>query len=62
MNPKQRRGAITLIVAALGAIAVFIAVVSFVGSVNAEVGPKTKVYKAAQDIPLNKEIWSALGF
>lgn len=56
MNPKQRRGAITLIVAALGAIAVFIAVVSFVGSVNAEVGPKTKVYKAAQDIPLNKEI------
>ena len=30
MNPKQRRGAITLIIAAIGAIAVFLGVVAYV--------------------------------
>lgn len=50
MNPKQRRGAITLIVAAIGAIAVFLGVVAYVGSVSAEVGPRVTVYRAAEDI------------
>src|SRR5699024_7025610 len=49
MNPKQRRGAITLIIAAVGAIAVFLAVVAYVGSVSAEVGPRVTVYQAADD-------------
>lgn len=50
MNPKQRRGAITLIIAAVGAIAVFLGVVAYVGSVSAEVGPRVTVYRAATDI------------
>ena len=50
MNPKQRRGAITLIIAAIGAIAVFLGVVAYVGSVSAEVGPRVTVYRAATDI------------
>lgn len=50
MNPKQRRGAITLIIAAVGAIAVFLGVVAYVGSVSAEVGPRVTVYRAAEDI------------
>ena len=50
MNPKQRRGAITLIIAAIGAIAVFLGVVAYVGSVSAEVGPRVSVYRAATDI------------
>lgn len=50
MNPRQRRGVITLIVAAIGAIAVFLGIVAYVGSVSAEVGPRVTVYKAASDI------------
>ncbi|MGO1440103.1 MAG: Flp pilus assembly protein CpaB [Brevibacterium yomogidense] len=50
MNPKQRRGALTLIVAAVGAIAVFLGVVAYVGSVSAEVGPRITVYQATADI------------
>ncbi|OFL68798.1 MULTISPECIES: Flp pilus assembly protein CpaB [unclassified Brevibacterium] len=50
MNPRQRRGVITLVIAAIGAIAVFLGVVAYVGSVNAEVGPRVTVYKAAADI------------
>lgn len=50
MNPRQRRGVITLIIAAIGAIAVFLGIVAYVGNVNAEVGPRVTVYKAAEDI------------
>lgn len=56
MNPKQRRGAITLLLAIVGAVVVFLGVVSYVGSVSAEVGPKTKVFVAKEDIPKNKTI------
>lgn len=56
MNPKQRRGAITLFIAIIGAVIVFLGVVSYVGSVSAEVGPKTKVYVAKEEIPKNKTI------
>ena len=50
MNPKQRRGLILMIVAALGAIAVFLGVVTYVQSVSADVGPKSTVYVAKEDI------------
>ncbi len=51
MNPRQRRGLVMLVLAALGACAVFIGVASYVSQVNAEVGPRTTVYVAAKDIP-----------
>ncbi|GMA88161.1 hypothetical protein GCM10025868_34110 [Angustibacter aerolatus] len=51
MNPRQRRGLVMLVLAALGACAVFLGVASYVAQVNAEVGPRTKVYVAARDIP-----------
>ncbi|MGN6301119.1 MAG: Flp pilus assembly protein CpaB [Angustibacter sp.] len=51
MNPRQRRGLVMLVLAALGACAVFVGVASYVSQVNAEVGPRTTVYVAAKDIP-----------
>lgn len=51
MNPRQRRGVVMLVLAALGACVVFIGVASYVAQVNAEVGPRTTVYVAAKDIP-----------
>lgn len=38
MNPRQRRGVLFLVIAAIGAIAVFFAVVSYVNSVEDQVG------------------------
>lgn len=51
MNPRQRRGVVMLVLAALGACVVFIGVASYVAKVNAEVGPRTTIYVAAKDIP-----------
>jgi pilus assembly protein CpaB len=51
VNPRQRRGLVMLILAAVGACAVFVGVASYVSQVNAEVGPRTTVYLAARDIP-----------
>jgi pilus assembly protein CpaB len=50
MNPRQRRGALLLILAALGAVVVFITVVGYVGSVRAEVGVMTDVLRLKQPI------------
>jgi pilus assembly protein CpaB len=50
MNPQQRRGVIMMIIAALGAVAVFIALVVYVQSVSAEVGPRSTVYVATEYI------------
>ena len=38
MNPRQRRGVILMVIAVIGAFAVFISVLTFVSSVNASVG------------------------
>jgi pilus assembly protein CpaB len=51
MNPRQRRGAVLLILAALGAVAVFLSIVSYVGSIRAEVGPKTDVLVLTRNVP-----------
>ncbi|TFH73987.1 MULTISPECIES: Flp pilus assembly protein CpaB [Cellulomonas] len=45
MNPRQRRGALLLVITALGAIAVFLAVVVYVGDVSSRVGPMTQAYQ-----------------
>jgi pilus assembly protein CpaB len=51
MNPRQRRGVLLMIAAALGAIVVFVAVVGYLGSIRAEVGEKTEVLQLKQAVP-----------
>lgn len=43
MNPRQRRGMVLIIVAVLGAVAVFVGVSSYVSNVNTQVGSKVTV-------------------
>ncbi len=50
MNPRQRRGALLLILTVLGAIGVFFAVLSFVSDVNSKVGPMTEVQQLSRDV------------
>ena len=50
MNPRQRRGALLLVLTAVGAIVVFLAVVAFVGKVGAEVGPMTTTWEFSRDV------------
>lgn len=50
MNPRQRRGALLLILTTLGAIGVFFAVLSFVSEVNSKVGKMTEVQQLARDV------------
>lgn len=50
MNPRQRRGVLFILLAAVGALAVFLLVARYVGSVNSQVAPLVTVYRADQDI------------
>lgn len=50
MNPRQRRGALLLAVAVIGAVAVFFSISSYVAEVQREVGPKRMV------LQLNTEV------
>lgn len=49
MNPRQRRGAFLVLVAAVGAIAVFVAVAGYVSDVRSEVGPMATVLRLRRD-------------
>ncbi len=50
MNPRQRRGVLLLIVAALGAIGVFAAVSSYVSDVRSQVTPTTTALRLTRDV------------
>lgn len=50
MNPRQRRGVIYLIFSAILGIGLFIAITSYVSSVNASVAPLVTVYQAQNPI------------
>lgn len=50
MNPRQRKGVLLLIVAALGAIGVFVAVSSYVASVRRQVTPTTIALRLTRDV------------
>jgi pilus assembly protein CpaB len=56
MNPRQRRGALLMILATLGAVVVFITVVGYVGSVEAQIGERTEVLVLRQPIPADEPI------
>lgn len=51
MNPRQRRGLLLLLVAVLGAVGVFAAVLSYVGSVSSEVGPMATALRVSRSVP-----------
>lgn len=50
MNPRQRRGVLLMIMAAVGAVVVFFGIVGYVGSVRAEVGVMTTVLRLKQPV------------
>jgi Flp pilus assembly protein CpaB len=50
VNPRQRRGVLMIGVAALGAVVVFIAILSYVGDVQARVGDMRPVLRLTQDV------------
>ena len=56
MNPRQRRGVLLLIVAALGAIGVFVAISSYVSDVRAQVTPTVTALRLKRDIPAQANI------
>lgn len=51
MNPRQRRGVLFLVVAIVGAIAVFFSVVGYVNDVESQVGDRVTGYVVAGDVP-----------
>lgn len=51
MNPRQRRGVLLMILAAVGAVTVFVSVLGYVGSVRAEVGEKRQVLRLKVAVP-----------
>lgn len=56
MNPRQRRGVLLMIFAALGAVVVFVSVLSYVGQVRAQVGNMRSVLQLTKDVPANTTI------
>jgi Flp pilus assembly protein CpaB len=58
MNPRQRRGVLLLIVAAVGAIGVFVAVSSYVADIRGQVTPTTTALRLTRDVPAQGTITS----
>ncbi len=56
MNPRQRRGLLLIVLSALGASAVFVAVVNYVGEVNRRVGPMVPVVRLTAEAPAWQEV------
>lgn len=56
MNPRQRKGVLLLILAAVGAIGVFVAVSSYVASVREQVSPTTVALRLTRDVPAQANI------
>ena len=50
MNPRQRRGLLLMIVAGIGAVAVFLTVVSYVNGINRELGTYRTTLRLTQDV------------
>ena len=57
MNPRQRRGVLFILLAALMAVIVFAAVALYVGSVSSQVGALVTVYRRSEEHTLNSSHW-----
>ncbi|MQA85129.1 MAG: Flp pilus assembly protein CpaB [Streptosporangiales bacterium] len=53
MNPRQRRGALMMILAGVLAVGVLVILMGYVSSVRAEVGSRSPVLTLRQDVPAN---------
>lgn len=51
MNPRQRQGLLLLVIAAIGLLAVFALIASYVGDVSKQVGPMTTVLQLRGRLP-----------
>ncbi|MGL5859252.1 MAG: Flp pilus assembly protein CpaB [Angustibacter sp.] len=56
MNPRQRRGALLLVAASVGALALFFSVLSYVADVDAKVGELVPVVALSRDVPAYQQI------
>jgi pilus assembly protein CpaB len=59
VNPRQRRGAVFLALAALGAIAVFFSVIGFVNNVESEVGDRGTAWVVDREVPAYQPVTPA---
>lgn len=50
MNPRQRRGAMLMVLAAIAALALFVTVTRYVSSVNSQIAPTVIAYQAARNL------------
>ena len=60
MNPRQRRGVLLLAVTAVGAVAVFLAVLVLVSDVQSKVGDTTEVLTLADDVDAYEPLSAAM--
>lgn len=60
MNPRQRRGALLMIIAGVGAVAVFVAVLSYVSSVRAQVGDFRTVLQLTEKVKVNEPVTASM--
>jgi Flp pilus assembly protein CpaB len=51
VNPRQRRGALLIVVAAIGAVGVFFLGARYLSDVRSQLGPMVTVIAAAEDLP-----------
>jgi pilus assembly protein CpaB len=51
MNPRQRRGVVLMALAGVGALVVFVMVLSYVGQVRDQIGSMTTVLQLQSDVP-----------
>ncbi|MBV2363230.1 Flp pilus assembly protein CpaB [Streptomonospora nanhaiensis] len=56
MNPRQRRGVLLMIIATIGGVAVFLTVVSYVGTLNNELGSYRTALRLTQDVQPYEQI------
>jgi pilus assembly protein CpaB len=56
VNPRQRRGLLLLIVAAVAAVAVFVLIASYVATVRTEVGPLAPALRLRTDVSAFKPV------
>ncbi|TQN30935.1 pilus assembly protein CpaB [Haloactinospora alba] len=56
MNPRQRRGILLMIVAGIGALAITFTMVSYIGSLQAEMGSYRTVLQLNTDVPADEPL------
>lgn len=56
MNPRQRRGVVLVVLAALGMLGVFLAISAYVSDVRTQVGPDVTILRFAEDIGIDDPV------